>query len=135
MDRQQVFAWARNAYGTEPDYPWNDSNAVLRHPGGKWYGVILRIPASRLGRKDEGSLDVLNVKCDPILAGSLRCKPGYYPAYHMNKEKWISLALDGSVPEQEITELLALSHGLTAPKRRRAPASSEQAEKRKEKSE
>ena len=31
MNRQEVFDWVRGEYGTEPDYPWNDNNAVLRH--------------------------------------------------------------------------------------------------------
>ena len=36
------------------------------------------------------------------------------PAYHMNKEHWITAALDGSAPEDEIKILLAMSYDLTA---------------------
>lgn len=60
--------------------------------------------------------DVVNVKCDPALVGSLRNKAGYFPAYHMNKENWISILLDGSVPMDEIQELVALSYHFTLPK-------------------
>ena len=38
-------------------------------------------------------MDVLNVKSDPLLIGSLRGQDGYFPAYHMNKEKWLSIQL------------------------------------------
>ena len=31
MNRQEIFEWVKATYGTEPDYPWNDWNAVLRH--------------------------------------------------------------------------------------------------------
>ena len=31
MERQQVFDFVKRSYGTEPDYPWADWNAVLRH--------------------------------------------------------------------------------------------------------
>ena len=34
-------------------------------------------------------------------------------AYHMNKEKWVSIALDGSVPDDEIKNLLDMSYKLT----------------------
>lgn len=34
--------------------------------------------------------------------------------YHMNKEHWITAALDGSAPEDEIKILLAMSYDLTA---------------------
>lgn len=53
------------------------------------------------------------VKCDPRLVGTLRCQEGFHEAYHMNKEKWISIRLDGSVPESQIKTLLALSYDLT----------------------
>lgn len=31
MNRQEIFRWVKEQYGTEPDYPWQDANAVLRH--------------------------------------------------------------------------------------------------------
>ncbi len=31
MTREEIIAWCRQQYDTEPDYPWNDKNAVLRH--------------------------------------------------------------------------------------------------------
>ncbi|EJW92779.1 hypothetical protein EVA_19113, partial [gut metagenome] len=27
----ELFEWVKETYGTEPDYPWHDWNAVLRH--------------------------------------------------------------------------------------------------------
>ncbi len=50
----------------------------------------------------------------PRLIGPQREKPGFFPAYHMNKEHWITAALDGSAPEDEIKILLAMSYDLTA---------------------
>ena len=42
MTRQELFTWIRQQYGTEPEYPWHDWNAVLRHnDNNKWYGVVL----------------------------------------------------------------------------------------------
>lgn len=115
MNRQELFAWAKATYGTGPDYPWNDWNAVLRHSdSSKWYGLIMEVPANKLGLSGQHIIDVLTVKCDPILIGSLRCQPGYFPAYHMNKENWLSIALDGSVPDEEVQNLLAMSFKLTA---------------------
>ncbi|MBU3877072.1 MmcQ/YjbR family DNA-binding protein [Faecalicatena sp. AGMB00832] len=123
MNRKEVFEWVMEAYGTEPDYPWKDSNAVLRHKHNKkWYGVILEVSYKKLGFDESGRelgtnedevTDVLNVKCDPMMIGSLRQQPGYFPAYHMNKEKWISILLDGTVPQENIKSLLEMSFELT----------------------
>lgn len=114
MERSELFEWVKETYGTAPDYPWNDWNAVLRHAENKkWYAVILEVPAQKLGLAGNRIIDILNVKSDPFLIGSLRSKQGYFPAYHMNKEKWLSIALDGSVPDDEINNLLDMSYKLT----------------------
>lgn len=120
MNRQEIFEWAKTTYGTEPDYPWNDFNAVLRHKdNNKWYGVVLRVAENKLGLNGDRIVDLLNVKCDPLLIGSLRQQKGYFPAYHMNKESWISILLDGSVSMEEIENLLALSYQLTEKRKKK----------------
>lgn len=119
MDRENVFKWVLETYGTEPDYPWKDSNAVLRHrKNNKWYGVVLQVAESKLGMPGDKIVDVLNIKCDPVLIGSLRQRNGFFPAYHMNKDSWISILLDGSVSAEEIGDLIELSYKLTQGKRK-----------------
>ena len=114
MERKELFEWAKETYGTEPDYPWNDWNCVLRHKHNKkWYALIMEIEETKLGINSNKIVDVLNVKCDPLLIGSLRMNDGFFPAYHMNKDKWISILMDGTVPDNEITELIKLSYSLT----------------------
>ena len=119
MTRRELFSWVQQQYGTEPEYPWHDWNAVLRHnDNNKWYAVILEVGRDKLGIPGTGEIDVLNVKCDPILIGSYRTQAGFFPAYHMNKEKWLSIQLDEPTLDDSIRELLALSYSLTAPKKR-----------------
>ena len=82
MTRQELFTWIRQQYGTEPEYLWHDWNAVLRHnDNNKWYGVVLEVSADKLELPEAGIIDVLNVKSDPLLIGSLRGQDGYFPAY------------------------------------------------------
>lgn len=73
----------------------------------------MRVSKSKFGIKNDNAVDILNLKSDPILIGSLRLKEGFFPAYHMNKEKWITIFLDGTVPKNEICDLLDLSYDLT----------------------
>lgn len=114
MDRQEIFKLVRKKYGTEPDYPWGDWNAVLRHKStGKWYGVILEVKGSKLGLENDRIVDVLNVNADPVLIGSLLSLPGYYPAYHMNKGNWISILFGENVLDRNIQNLLQMSYELT----------------------
>lgn len=55
----------------------------------------------------------LNVKLPPEYLGSVLQLEGVYPAYHMNKEHWVSLLLDGTIPDDEVTNFLDESHNLT----------------------
>ena len=126
MTREELFQWVKQEYGTEAEYPWKDSNAVLRRADNdKWYGVILSVAGSKLGLEDDNIIDVINLKSDPMLIGSLRGQKGYFPAYHMNKEKWISVLLGDAGLDGPIKNLLALSYELTAPKKKKntSPAS------------
>lgn len=119
MTKREVLDYVKKKYGTEPDYPWFDDNAVLRHKdNNKWYGLIMEIGYGKLGIPKGGTVDVLNVKCNPILAGSLRQQDGFHPAYHMNKDNWLSIRLDGSAPDDEIKSLIDLSYELTVKKKR-----------------
>lgn len=120
MNKQQVFDYVLAQYGTGPDYPWDDDSAVLRHSGSrKWYGLVMRVKRDKLGLTGDGAVDVLNVKCGPLLTGSLRSRNGFHPAYHMNKEQWISIRLDGSAAQTDITALIDLSYSLTASRKRK----------------
>ena len=75
--------------------------------------VLLHNPGEKLGLPGDGILSVVNVKCDPRLIGSFREEPGIFPAYHMNKAHWLTIALDGSVDEGKLKFLLDMSYELT----------------------
>ena len=119
MTKQELTDLIFYAYSTEPDYPFpkDEVSCVFRHGGSrKWFALLMNVPYRTLGIARDGGADILNVKCDPLLIGSLRGKPGFLPAYHMNKDKWITILLDGSAGSEDIKALLAMSYGLTAPK-------------------
>ena len=112
MNREELEAYIRNHYATLPDYPWADTPraAVFRHAGNrKWFALLMEVPREKLGLPGTEKLDIVNFKCDPILISSLRGETGIFPAYHMNKASWITVALDSSVPVETIELLLDVS--------------------------
>lgn len=114
--RNRLFQYAKDMYGTSPEYLWKSSpdSAILRYSGnGKWYAAFLPVSAKKLGLSEEKIVDVLDVKCDPLEIGSLLLKEGFFPAYHMNKKHWISILLDGSVSEEELRFFLDESYART----------------------
>lgn len=110
--RQDIFNYVATQYGTEPENPWIDlpGHAVLRHLNGKWYGIIMNIPKNKLGINANDNADILVCKCDPMMRDLLLSEKGFYPAYHMNKEHWITVLLDGSVNADLVRHILDMSY-------------------------
>ena len=122
MTRQELIDYIFDTYSVEPDYPFprDDVSCVFRHiDNRKWFGIAMEIPYRTLGISRKGNVDILNIKCSPVIIGSLRGKPGFRPAYHMNKDKWITILLDGSAGQEEIKALLEMSYTMTASKIRK----------------
>lgn len=121
MDRETFERWVTQTYSVEPEHPWAKypDNSVFRHGSNqKWFALVMTVPKDKLGLDQPGMLDVVNVKCDPMMLGSALAEPGIFPGYHMNKGNWISVALDGSVSQEQVQILLDLSYELTVPKRK-----------------
>ena len=119
--RKRIMRYAQDVFGTEAEYLWADTPdaAVFRHPASrKWYAIIMAVSRSRLGLSGEETVDVMNVKCGTIMIGSLLSTKGFLPAYHMNKDHWISILLDGTVSDEQIRPLLELSYDSVAPRHR-----------------
>ena len=56
---------------------------------------------------------MMNVKCDPVILPSLVDGCGLLPGYHMNKQHWLTIVLDGSVPMEKIVWLIDASYMMT----------------------
>ncbi len=114
--KNEAMAYAFEKYGSEPEYLWEDTPdcAVLRHKDNrKWYAVFMTVPKSKLGLPDSEPADILDVKCGPMMMGSMLEQNGFYPGYHMNKRNWITVLLDGSADKQSIFDAIDISFGMT----------------------
>ena len=114
VDRKEIFEYVKKQYGTIPEYLWSSSpdSAVLRHQNGKWYAVIMNVERSKLGLDGDGTVEIIDVKCDPEMTGMIIQTYGFLPGYHMNKQHWITILLDGTVGESKILDFLDMSYDL-----------------------
>ena len=123
--RDELFAYVKATFGTEPDYPWPQAPeyAVLRHAdNGKWYGIVMSVPLSKLGLPGKGNVEIINVKSAQVLDMLLYGDPGILPAYHMNKKHWITILLESGFAEKELRDLLMESYRLTQRRKKRVPS-------------
>ena len=125
MTRTQLEEYIAETYSAEPEHPWapDTDHTVFRHRDNrKWFAVVMEIEKDRLGIDDDGTICIVNLKCDPMMIGSLLCEDGIYPAWHMNKTHWLSAMVDGCPDEDKLRFLLDFSYDLTAKKTRRKPS-------------
>lgn len=100
--RDQVIAACGAKPGSTEDYPFGDEVAVFK-VAGRMFVLVSLGPAP-------GSV---SLKCDPGLAADLRGRyAAIIPGYHLSKRHWNTVALDGSVPEEEVLELVDHSYDL-----------------------
>ena len=114
MTKDELIQYVSERFSTGPEYPWADENFIFRHQSNrKWFAVAMHVSYQRLGIRREGSADIVDVKCGPFLMDIYRRQPGILPGYHMNKDNWLTILLDGSAEDDLIKELLELSFDLT----------------------
>ena len=122
--KRRVTELIKDRFGVDPDYPfaeYGDGAAVFRNPRSKkWFGIIVRdIPLSKLGVDSLERVEVMNLKCDPLLSFAIVDNKRIFKGYLMNKEHWITVLLDGSVPPEELEDLISMSYVLIEQKARR----------------
>jgi predicted DNA-binding protein (MmcQ/YjbR family) len=55
----------------------------------------------------------ISLKCDPLLAQILRQKyEAVVPGYHLNKTHWNTVLIDGTIPDDEVREMIDHSYEL-----------------------
>lgn len=116
VTREDIEAYAKEKYNTEPEHLWADTPGceVFRHARNrKWYAIIMDVPQSKVGLNGDEIIDIINVKCEPDMVASLSGQKGFCRAYHMNKEHWLTVLLNGTVADEEVFSLVDQSYALT----------------------
>ena len=120
MTKEHLIQYIRDYYSADPEYPWDDENFIFRHSTNrKWFAVAMVVPYRRLGIDKDGSVDIVDVKCGPLLMDTYRKQPGILPGYHMNKDNWATILLDGMANDETIKEMIAISYDITKGLRKR----------------
>lgn len=82
---------------------------------GKWFGIIMNVPASRLGRENSNEIIyVLNIHVAPSIVATILPAGRFMPGYHMNKSSWTSILLNEELDDNEIRPLIMASYDSVA---------------------
>ena len=102
MTHKEVEEYLLSMPNAQLDYPFGENTAVYK-VNDKMFALMT-----------ENKTPVqLSLKCDPILAVTLREKyDTVMPGYHLNKKHWNTILLTGQVEWEEIQGLIAHSYNL-----------------------
>ena len=119
MKRNEFSRFIEDFYGIKYDCPFEDDldTWVFRHPDNrKWFALVMTIKKRKLGIDSDELIDVVNLKCAPEIMDDLWHEVGVFPAYHMSKKHWLTLALDGSCDDETVKFITSVSFELTRKK-------------------
>lgn len=114
-----VIKYINDTYNDTLEYLWEKfpDNAIWRNiHNNKWYGVILNLSKEKLGIADESLVTVLNLRYPKDKIKSVIDNNMIFPGYHMNKNNWISIILDGRMSMDVITKLIDDSYQISLKK-------------------
>jgi len=112
----EVIKYVKEKYNDELEFLWKkfDNNAIWRNnTNQKWYGVMLTISESKLGIESEKNIEIIDLRFQKDKIAEIIDKNEIFPGWHMNKDSWITLKLDGSVDIHKIFELIDNSYELS----------------------
>lgn len=101
MDLEQFMRWCNAKKGVTEEFPFGEEILV--------YKVMGKMFA--LTHVDQ--FDSINLKVDPEQGVLLQEEyAAVQPGYHMNKKHWITVAMDGSVPNRLLQQWIDNSYNL-----------------------
>jgi predicted DNA-binding protein (MmcQ/YjbR family) len=102
VDHKTVEDYLLSMSGAKLDYPFGPNTAVYKVTD-KMFALV----------SEKSDPLQLSLKCDPLLAETLRQKyDTVMPGYHLNKKHWNTVVLSGQLSWDEVKDLINHSYNL-----------------------
>ena len=96
MDHEALRTYLLAKPGAVAEHPFGPQPLVVK-VGGKIFALVAEDATPR----------TISLKCEPAHAQFLRDTfPAVRPGYHLNKEHWNTVTLDGSIPEEGLRAMI-----------------------------
>lgn len=110
MTHKEIETYLLSFPDTWLEFPFGEGTSVYKYGDketreGKMYALV----------QDDSNPLRISLKCDPVLAETLREKyETVVPGYHLNKKHWNTIICTGQLDDEEIKDLVRLSYNLLA---------------------
>ncbi len=116
---KEVIKYVKEKYNDDLEYLWNKfpENAVWRNKiNNKWYGTLLIISERKLKLEKDKMVDIIDLRYSKDKIKEIVDNEKIFEGYHMNKNSWITIRLDGSLETDKICELIDNSYNISLTK-------------------
>ncbi len=116
---KEIISYAKKKYNDDLEFLWDKfpNNAVLRNKiNNKWYAAILTINENKLVANTDNLITIIDLRCDNKKINEIVDSKNIFKGYHMNKNNWITIKLDGSVSTRKICNMIDESYKISLTK-------------------
>lgn len=107
LSHADLQAYCGGKAGSEASFPFGPQAEVFKVMG-KMFALLPTQDSFA-----EGETPTISLKCDPTLAEILRENHAAVVAgYHLNKRHWNTVTVDGSIPDEDILDMIEQSYAL-----------------------
>lgn len=115
----RLINYVQKNFADAPEILWEKfpNFAVFRRRDNrKWYAVIMSVPKNKLGLDGTAEIEILNLRVEPEELDKIFDGEKYFRGWHMNKKSWLTLRLDETLTDEEISARLKKSYRLAKKK-------------------
>ena len=113
---EDILCYAKGKYNSTTVQPFKSNPEIkaLVTPNDKWYALFLDIEYNKLQKDSliDSKVKIVNLKHIPSKISTVIDNRNIFPAYHMNKNHWISVVLNNNIDIEYVKELIGLSYNL-----------------------
>ena len=113
---EDILCYAKGKYNSTAVQPFKSNPEIkaLVTPNDKWYALFLDVEYNKLQKDSHiaSKVKIVNLKHIPSKISTVIDNRNIFPAYHMNKNHWISVVLDNNIDIEYVKELIELSYNL-----------------------
>ena len=116
---KEIIKHIKEKYNDDLEFLWKkfNGNAIWRNKkNNKWYAALLIIPENKIGIDSDKIIEIIDLRYQKELIKELIDNKKIFPGYHMNKNSWITIKLDGTIETQKIFELIENSYKISLEK-------------------
>lgn len=116
---KEIIKYVKEKYNDDLEFLWKKfpGNAIWRNKtNNKWYGALLVISERKLEIESDKIVEIIDLRYPKDKIKQVIDNDKIFPGYHMNKESWITIRLNGDMSTKKIFELIDNSHKISLEK-------------------